>query len=385
MSYISTSNVAILEKKHERLTLVENVLDGYHGIDFSSMVLIAAQHILPTTLTMLLSFIDRGLKPDNIFLLGKCYSTDNQTLEKLRVLGVYVCDSSNEFIYDVEYSTTYKKNVEDFGCRVLPLIKEKNKVICLDDGGYLISFLSDLSEIPNLDLTAIEQTSSGYERIKKQNLTFPVINVARSYAKLNYESEIVVRTVLNAIEKILHPEMVELRCLVIGGGAIGLSAARKINKNFSTDLIDINSSKSWNSYHECMSNLHCYDLVLGCSGSTSLSVDNISKLKPGAILASLSSSDVEFDIIKERSAVTEYLNCHSHFFTRFGSIVLNSGFPINFNGVPSEVDIAEFELTRALLASSICHSFTKELPDQIVPVSTFDEALIVSNFKSKYL
>ena len=86
--------LSVLNKvEQRRLDLVESVFDFKKFHDLENVIIIGAQHILPSTLTMLESFFDRGLSPEKVFLIGKCYSTDFYTYEKLQELGIYVCPS----------------------------------------------------------------------------------------------------------------------------------------------------------------------------------------------------------------------------------------------------------------------------------------------------
>jgi hypothetical protein len=80
-----------------RLDLVEFVFSFNQIPDLENIVVIGAQHILPSTLSMFESFFDRGLSPKKVFLIGKCYSTDFATYCRFKNLGVYVCPTSLNF------------------------------------------------------------------------------------------------------------------------------------------------------------------------------------------------------------------------------------------------------------------------------------------------
>ncbi|MFI0477998.1 MAG: hypothetical protein ACH349_02570, partial [Candidatus Rhabdochlamydia sp.] len=52
--------------------------------------MIGCQHILETTHTMFQSLYDFGLKPKNIFLIGKCYSSNLSVWQEMYLEGIQV-------------------------------------------------------------------------------------------------------------------------------------------------------------------------------------------------------------------------------------------------------------------------------------------------------
>jgi hypothetical protein len=94
-----------------------------------------------------------------------------------------------------------------------------------------------------------------------------------------------------------------------------------------------------------------FDLIIGCTGSTSLTFEDFSYLKNPVILASISSSDREFEAFKFRK-LNPVKNCHSHV-TVDGITLLNCGFPITFDEDYDSIDTDDFQLTRALILASV--------------------------------
>lgn len=370
----------------EKLDLVESVFESNSLVNLENVVLIGAQHILPSTLTMLNSFFERGLSPENVFLIGKCYSTDIQTYYRLLDLGVYVCPSSLTFKKQVAFDSQYTSNIRSFVNKSLAMLPSRNKpcIVVLDDGGMLISQLNDYADKKS-SIVGLEQTTSGYQRIKKLNLKMGVINVARSKAKLQYESKIIAKTVVRelcnkfATRQIHDPE----RVLIFGNGAIGNATAAALEGHFNTSFVDIDPKKSDIFLDETMQSIQEFDLIIGCVGKTILSLENIKKLRKGTTLVSLSSSDREFEIVALRSQSSLIFSCHDDFNWN-GINILNCGFPLNFSGIASDVDIQEFELTRSLLTLGVLQGIQQRSEKGLLPLCDAGQNMLISRFLEKY-
>lgn len=374
-------------KIKDRLDLVETVFRIKQRTDLNKVILIGAQHILPSTLTMLQSFFDRGLHPDNVFLIGKCYSTDMQTLSKLRNLGVYVCRSSIEFDPSKPFDSLYTSNIKSFINKISPYLSKPNgtKIIVLDDGGELIAQMSRVSKKKGINIACVEQTTSGYEKLKKMSLNVGVINVARSKAKILFESKLVAKTAVQALnEKLRKMSCFPKKALIIGNGAIGQTLANALEGQCIVSLADICRKKSDKPYKSFFSHLSDFDIIIGCVGSKILSKRQIEDLKPGTLLMSLSSSDREFDIVEARKKLKNPVSCHVDFQCGNGVEVLNCGFPVNFSGNSEKVDIKEFELTRALLTTGILQTFELTTQKGLIALDEHIQLVLIREFSKKY-
>lgn len=351
-------------------------------MDLKNLMIVGAQHILPSTLLMLQSLFDRGLQCKNVFLIGKCYSTDINTYYSLKNLGVYVCNSSLVFEPSKSFDTTYENSIKLFTEHFLKNTTKEIKTLVLDDGGQLIQQLSTKKH--DLYLTCIEQTTSGYEKIRQLDLDMGVINVARSRPKLDIESKIVVRTAIHAVRKKLLSITQPLNILILGNGAIGGALANGLEGSCNVSLADIKDEKSDKPYRYYMNNLHTFDVIIGCVGKQVLSKEQICLLNPGTTLISLSSSDREFDIVNERTFSAPHSHCHSDFECNNGVMVVNSGFPANFSGDTASVDIPEFELTRGLLISGIIQAYNLCGTKGIIPLSNHFEEEVTKYYIGKF-
>ena len=146
---------------------------------------------------MLEILIKKGLDPKNIFLLGKCYSTNKKVYQKLKKIKINV--SENSFYYNsyLSYDEIFKKICRSFLFENQEKLNSCEKILVLDDGGELISNLKDF--IFHDNIAAMEQTTSGIEKIKNKKFNFPIINIATSTIKKKCETPFLMQYILNTI------------------------------------------------------------------------------------------------------------------------------------------------------------------------------------------
>ena len=177
---------------NKKLKTVERISKEFENQKLDRVLLIACQHILKTNCQMFNSLFEKGLKSKNIFLMGKCYSTDKEALKWFIKKGVNVHKNSEAFDSYESYDSSFDNYVKEFFKSVISSvnIKDFEKIIILDDGGSMLKLANKVLKSTK-NIIGIEQTSSGYNRLKGIKLRFPIINVARSKAKLDHESLIV--------------------------------------------------------------------------------------------------------------------------------------------------------------------------------------------------
>ena len=368
---------------NERLPLVEYVSQLFEKARLDNTLIIACQHILPTNYQMFLSLIDKGINPKNIFLLGKCYSTDKSALENFIKIGVKVHKKSTYFdsynSYDNEYANIVSEFIEEIFKNIS--IKRYVKVILIDDGGFLINKANlFLNYVENV--IGIEQTSSGYDKIKDLKLRFPVINVARSYAKLNYESPIISEHFVNNVNIILKELKISpKKILVMGKGAIGSQITKLLEKNkYVLSTFDNSEKSDILSLDELKLKIHNFDIIIGCTGKNSLPISFYNNLKHNAVLISASSSDREFDAPRLRMLTERFYDCHQNVKLR-DIYLLNAGFPLTFieQGIGAEAN--KIQLTRALIFSSILLAKTNNYLNGLIELDKNLQKRILEKFQ----
>lgn len=355
----------------------DNQLENYY--------IIGVQHILDTTLEMFKALFKKGLKPQNVSLIGKCYSTVPEVFKAMRDEGIDVCVSSLQFDSYLSFDETFKKNIRQF----LLSRKEKlnslsfDKIIILDDGGELLEQIDDFL-MNSENVVGIEQTSSGYNKLVQRELILPIINLARSEIKKNMETPFIVETAMNLLHRKLSKlSQIPQKILIMGNGVLGSKIHTLLQKDYEVMRFDINPEKSDIPPEKLNENLGEFDLIIGCTGRTSLRQEVHRFLKKGCTLMSVSSSDREFDAISLRRKTAKTTSCFEDIEVE-GIKLLNCGFPINFTGQGEEEDPNLIQLTRALIISSIKQASVCTAKPGFVDMEGGIQQIIAKEFQ-KYL
>ncbi len=172
----------------------------YPEVDLRNVTLIACQHILDTLIDLLEELYCKGLDPKNVFILGKCYSTNKETMQCFP--EDTVSPFSISFDPSRDYDDQYREYVEKFvdDCFRKGVFTTSKKILVLDDGGFLLQRVNEIiSDIETV--SGIEQTSSGLSKIKDENLRFGIVNVARSEAKLQIESPLIAKVFVQELKR----------------------------------------------------------------------------------------------------------------------------------------------------------------------------------------
>ncbi len=165
---------------------------------FKNSIFVCIQHLLYTSIDLFNALIYLGTKTDNIFLLGKIYSNNQEVFNILSQKGLHLIQNSPQTKFGY-FQESFENDVLRLWSMVLDHLKYKNieKIIILDDGGFCLKHTPSqiLDDYP---VIGIEQTSSGLVKIGKNKLAFPVIEVASSAAKQRVESLMIAKSVEEA-------------------------------------------------------------------------------------------------------------------------------------------------------------------------------------------
>jgi S-adenosylhomocysteine hydrolase len=336
------------------LPLLRKTANYHGGIDLSKTLIICVQHLYSTTYTMFSELYKKGLDPQNFFVSGKCYSIEPSVYRQLKKDGVHVFSDSNFFDSHQEYDQVFQSNLEAFFDEFMEHIKTNiyEKIIILDDGGILLSIANKkISGLSNI--IGIEQTSAGYNRLRKSKLSFPVVNVSRSWIKMKYESPIIINLALNKLkQKIGHISPPPKKVLVMGYGTLGQHVCKALQGIYDVSHFDLCTERSMFTPNSLRNELGAFDLIIGATGEASISRNLFPYLKRPVILSSVSSSDREFDAAYLRRNLEKTHNCHTDLHIN-GITLLNCGFPINFDVNYTAIDTDEFQLTRSIILGAI--------------------------------
>ncbi len=325
-------------------------LTNQYPLDLSDCLVIASQHLLKSNLMLFDELLNRGLKKQDLYIIGKVYSTHKPTYQVLLKKGFNVHKSSVKFDSYLSFDEQFSRHIKDF---LKPIFKKDlkgfRKVILIDDGGYLLVHAQHLIKDPS-NIIGVEQTSSGYSYIKGI-VKFPVVNVARSKAKLEKESLLIARLIVSKskvhLKKLGHKGSV----LIIGQGSVGSNVASLLKKEYKIFKYD-KVSQGELFPGKFKKDLPKYDIIFGCTGSSVVSPQDFGELKKGTVLVSGSSSDREFSSVYLRKFLTKYNNPHRDIKSK-GLLLINSGFPVNFTGEAYSLAPKDVLLTRSLVMAGI--------------------------------
>lgn len=333
-----------------KLPLLDFAVGLNQEVNFKNILLITCQHVLEANLALLDALIENGLKPENIFLLGKSYSTNAEVAAEIKERGIFLHPASTEFYSNIPFDQAHAKATYDL---LKIVVEQKNpndfeKVIVLDDGGQLIDTAQEILKGWK-NIIGIEWTSSGVNNLQTKELGFAVINMARSQAKLTIESPFIAE---HAVQKISPFLISKPKILVIGGGYIGASITGMLEATYETHNYDIIATKSNLHDKELHTILGLYDVIIGCTGKTIIDANHYKYLKKGVVLASVSSSDREFSAVHLRQKTGNINSPHETIHTD-DITLLNCGFPVTFDGSRQPVPLEKIQLTIALAYASV--------------------------------
>lgn len=365
------------------LPLLDFTSDFFNKIDLNDTYIICAQHLVSTTYSLFITLLNKGLDPENLSAIGKCYSTDPEAFNEIAQCNIDACPQSLSFDSHAPFDEQYRNFVKQFVLARIQKIKSKRyrKIIVLDDGGELILAVNNFIE--DEEVVGIEQTSSGYHKIKKNGIKFPIINVARSSAKLVHESPIIAKLVVDTlVRRMKNLPFQPKEILIIGNGPIGSHIYKTLCSNFKISIFDEVSARSMIQKTEFRASLKKFDLIIGCTGTSVLGLEDYKLLKKNVILVSASSSDREFDAVKLRSKLPHTADCHANLYVD-GIYLINCGFPINFAPEYRDIDVDELQLTRSLLLAAIlqansCSSKRKDF----IPLNLKNQGKIINKYYS---
>jgi hypothetical protein len=178
--------------------------------------------------------------------------------------------------------------------------------------------------------------------------------MARSETKLVLESPMIAAAIAHKLqdyvrENYLSPQ----RVLVLGVGSIGFQISNILEKNYILYRYDIEESRSDVGKERLEAILSTVDIIIGCTGESALLPQHYNLLKRPVVLVSASSSDIEFSAVYLRRQAPRTEDTHKNIVVD-DVLLLNCGFPLNFDGSKQIIPIRDIQLTEALVLGAVC-------------------------------
>ena len=361
-----------------KLPLLDALSSLEGKVDFSNTVLVGVQHLTASTASLLVKLHEAGLDYSRMFLLGKIYSSNPLVVQTLQSRGVFVHQSTFE-LNNVSLLHDYHIQLGQAAADLLVMANRKlrslpkpRKLLVIDDGASLISLVNHYRESVHAEVVAVEQTTSGARVIRERsNALLPIIDVAQSTAKRRHESPYIGSWIIRNLETRVHALPVETRLaksdvLVVGIGAVGMEVAKQLRSKVARLAVyDLNDERlavaSDHGLHAVglREGLSCSHIIIGCVGKNWLPEDGERLVQDRAILASGSSSNVEFLGLDVLDGYDEagYQLAHRDYLAKVQNNgkawVLNAGFPVNFNGSPDPIPPETIQFTMGLMLAGI--------------------------------
>lgn len=328
-------------------------LDQIPEFDYSKLYIVAEQHLLSTTGSLIDKLIEIGVHPEHIYMTGKIYSTNDGVAKQLAEKGIKIIEHTYPKIMG-HYSEYLIQDIQKMWREAMKEIPDDAYIVVLDDGGYTLKNVPE-SIIHSPKIIGIEQTTSGTRF--RNSIEIPVINVAGSAAKMVLESPLISKALVEKINTILETQKPE-SIGVLGCGNIGKAIIFHFSKIFPTYFYDIDPDKMetinhlGTALHSSDELFQKSDIIIGATGKDVSDAKWLDLAEKNKILISVSSGDVEFkSLLQSFTSEVESIVDDIILPTKNGhSIkVLRGGTVANFDNSPSSVSTEEIQLTRGLL------------------------------------
>ncbi len=369
----NTSSVAkafqsLTQRIPTRMPLVDMVVDRYADRQpLAGYTALLIQHQLGNHVPQAKALIALGLRPRDILWVDIPYTSHEKVRTELRRLGI---PNKNLIVGKYRLLDLYAPHQRLKVQRVIKQLLDHppERLLVLDDGAYFLEAATGFTDFGKRlgHSVVVEQTTRGLIRMNSNASlyqiaqTVPIVNVAASKPKSTLEPVFIGHAVCSALGKRLsrlRNITASSRCLILGYGNIGKAVTRFVRSELGirADRIHVHDPRlprskiapfqPWDKSKRKPQ----FDLVVGCSGRASFSVGDHVYLNDHAVLASASSGSVElsrrdfieladesrFDDVKIDRSSIDLNDVHSDIPINLLDkliVVLNGGFPINFDG-----------------------------------------------------
>jgi hypothetical protein len=260
--------------------------------------------MLHQTVDLLRSVGQIGLKPENIFALGKVYSNSVPVMNAIRNMGATVVESTAPI--PGEFDEAFERDIKRLWKTVSEKLAQRRikRIIVLDDGGRCaVNIPADL--LASYAVAGVEQTSLGMFLFEVRPPPFAVFSWARSAVKLHIGGHIFSHCLLERVqtEFLRGSRLKGADAGIIGLGSIGRSLADLVSQQGNNvayydpdpDLTVPHYLRDRITRVDSLEDLmmHC-DYVFGSSGRNPFKDRWPMDHRPGMQLFSASGGDQEF-------------------------------------------------------------------------------------------
>ena len=254
---------------------IKPLLKGKYPSELGGIIV---QHFLPSTPPLLEKLV-RHISPGCCITMDKNYSTVPSSFEKIEKLRLRIVPSTpSKTIGDYQQKTQIQIKLIWKELEKLDLQHKIKRLIVLDEGGRCNGSIPELV-LDEKEIVAIEQTRGGLYHPGISSQPFPIINVAQSAIKMEFESSLVIDSVLSKLHQYLEQKNSSTKRFgIIGGnGAIGRAiVSTLINANQEVYITDPATKKAFPKSYYLASVGELFrkaNVVMGCTGLSNVIKD----------------------------------------------------------------------------------------------------------------
>ena len=280
---------------------------------FRNYILVIIQHFLRDLDPFVEAFQRLGAAPEDIILFCKPYPypheealmTHFEKREKIKVIKCEGLDVARSDIKKVFQKALKRHKLTG------------KKLLIIEDGGYFGPYIHRVKrvDISTLCCGAVEQTTKGsreYEKVdQKVRVKIPLMNVAKSNFKKDYEAPFIGRAVVRNIRSMLPQKHLDgQKALIIGFGSIGREIARclyygegmRVIVAELRDATKLQEARDAEDFVEkavsriTRRTVQDCSLIVGTTGTQTIKKRIIGYARDGAVLVSASSDRKEVDV-----------------------------------------------------------------------------------------
>lgn len=322
-------------------------------------------HLLATTVPLANALKAAGTLAKSTIVVGTPYGSNPAVRETLAEQGF---DVRVPALSMSEYRRAVERALDDMVARYR---QNQKPIVVLDDGGLVSEILRSNRKYANVigAFKIVEQTTRGITVAEQGQLKLPVVNVARSLSK-RAEGKFIGRAVAQKTVQGLRGlgrRLEGARATVVGYGVIGQAIAKELRERGATvTVVETSLERAAQARRagfkvaEKARALASAEVVIGATGTRSLSLEDLRLLPSGAIVASASSKQVELDMeglagaSRSRTLVAPAsplvrLPTARYQLGRAQLTVLGDGWPVNFDGDVEDIPANLIQITRALM------------------------------------
>jgi S-adenosylhomocysteine hydrolase len=349
---------------------------------------ILVQHQTATIVAMVQTLLRLGLDPERCHIIDIPYSAHPAVRAALNRLGVPTANfAPSDFRMGVPLASYQLRRATEAYSRVRRTLPGGDRLLLIDDGGYLMQAASS-DRAPQGRIAVVEQTVFGIRKVREHEAVaalaelVPIVNVAESHPKKTLEATFLGEAICQALARCSAQPVERMRqgaTLLLGYGAIGSAVARALCADHAIpaagiwvhdpdeDALGRAHADGFQTWSRDAGVEHQFDVVIGCSGRAAFRPEDGRFVVDGAILASGSSGAIEFGTEELLSSVEDLAARDVHEALTVDLlgrevVVLNGGFPVDFDGTLEPVPARLIQLTRALMVGGALQAMSSACP-----------------------